>query len=650
MKPLFKLLKTEGDITYYSPETDVYVISFDLNSNTFIRKRVLSYTVHKNVDMVRITDSKKRFKPFSVSNEESIIVYDTHELRSKKINPYEAKWEQERYKLIQYIGDGSYTYIDMNDINMQKDDNTTAYDLTVEGTYTFCTEDGIVLQDTISVHFPMSEEVRNNINKTCSIDANLFSKHSDSLILEMNHDIVYGLFLLSKAKPDSLPLPLYKYMTDNKIDHIDKITLKEFLNKYIKDNPKESSSIIDELCRLGFMVSTRYNQALLSLDNIINSIVPLDKRKDLYDRYKSGLITMDEYLSEENKMIDSIRNKCVMNDIVSSGSRGNWNQLKQMFVQRGFVTDVTGKIHEEPIYKNLCEGLDSRSVFNSCYGVRKGLADIADNTAVSGTFTRKLIYASIGAVQGSSKKPCDTKHYLSLNVSDELLAKSLIGRYIFNDNTCSSMTRITEDNYKDFTGKDIRLRSPIFCTDKRFCHYCCPHKELSDLEKNKEYNVGLVAAATLSEPLTQLVLRTFHTSGSATKIVNGKEHDIVNDLSGIMRIFSKSRFKSEQDVKEVILKLFYSFTDKKFIRLLYFETLISCMMWKRNRNKDGYIKWRRSCNGRIITVPISKVPSYESLLHGAAFSNISRKLIQSIDKPVGATSFERIILNIYDKK
>jgi hypothetical protein len=354
-------------------------------------------------------------------------------------------------------------------------------------------------------------------------------------------------------------------------------------------------------------------------------------------------INMYQYMEEEEKLLSDLKKVCIFSDLIESGSRGNWTQAKQMFLQRGFVSNSIGEIMPTPVMRNLAEGLDSKELFLSCYGVRKGLSDIADNTAVSGTFNRGLIYLGLEAKMGDSKKPCNTERFLTLEVENENMAKMLLGRYI-HDGT--EIVRITLDNYKTFINQTINLRSPVFCTNKNYCHYCAPYKELKDIVKGETYNIGVEAAGALGEPTTQMVLRVFHTSGATSKQSENKDDDIIQDLRSTIRLFSKPTFDLE-NLAEYILKIYKIYSLHKEIPLLYFEVLISCLMWCKTDDEsdetDGL--WRLNQNRELIPVGYNKVPGLNGFLLGCAFKNFKRMLLTSLNKDVGESIFEKLILD-----
>ena len=653
---LFKYSHTCKSVRHYCPIKPVYIEAISEKGEIGL-KEIIDYSVHENLIMYKIEHNENLFEPFWASEDHSLLVWDNQDEKVIKKSPLEILEEikelNSRYQFISSIKDNNIkhvkegaTLIPIIDLKIILDPNeTTAYDFTVKDWYTFKLDNGIYVQDSMACYFTITEEGEADLIKNVSIENNLLLDYDNTTTLRPNHDIVYGIYLLSIKKPERLPKPLYEYMVKNNYDMIDKGRLINFMTEYIKNN--KNIDVFDEIMTLGFMISTRYNQTFLSIDNVINSIIPPKIRNELYEKYSNGEITMDEYMTEEDKLLKTLKEKCVFKDLINSGSRGSWGQAKQMFLQRGFVSNSAGETMPTPVKSNLAEGMSSRDLFLSCYGVRKGLSDIADNTAVSGTFGRALVYLGLEAKQGSSKKPCGTKRYVLFKPSTIKMCKSLIGRYIFEDDTCLNMSRITEENYKSYLNKDIRLRSPIYCEDKNYCHYCCPYVELKDIKKGRTYNVGVIAAQTLGEPTTQMVLRVFHHSGAVThNDSNGADDDIVKDLRGVIRLFSKPNFDLS-NINNYLKNLFLIYLQYKQVKMLYFEVLLSCLMWSKSNDNDSTIPdllWRLNQDAELILVGHNKVPALTGFLLGCAFRNFKRMLLTSLNKEVGESVFEKLIL------
>ena len=77
--------------------------------------------------------------------------------------------------------------------------------------------------------------------------------------------------------------------------------------------------------------------------------------------------------------------------MVTSGARGNPQQVRQIAGMKGLVTNPKGEMIPRPITSSFREGLSVLEYFISTHGARKGLADTALRTADSGYLTRRLV-------------------------------------------------------------------------------------------------------------------------------------------------------------------------------------------------------------------------------------------------------------------
>lgn len=91
-------------------------------------------------------------------------------------------------------------------------------------------------------------------------------------------------------------------------------------------------------------------------------------------------------------------------NMIRSGARGNISNLVQLSGIRGLMTNniqtskadaenerVVRSIVEVPVKSSFIKGLTVFEFFSSTHGARKGLTDVALNTAKSGYLTRRLV-------------------------------------------------------------------------------------------------------------------------------------------------------------------------------------------------------------------------------------------------------------------
>ena len=203
----------------------------------------------------------------------------------------------------------------------------------------------------------------------------------------------------------------------------------------------------------------------------------------------------------------------------------------------------------------------------------------------------------------------------------------LVNRYHMVDN---KLELINKENYKDLVGKTIFIRSPILCTSQKVCQTC-----YGDLHKslNSKF-IGIIAAQTLGERGTQLVLRTFHTSGSAIfkdrdnpekediEDKSIKQSDIIGDLAAVAELLHKFKNKTYTDIVNQLFEVY-----DKDIYYVHFECVVSQLMWKNHK------KWRL-LKDRHLSSPdyysVQSVPNKESWILAMAFSNPKRSILQGI--------------------
>ncbi|RLF27439.1 MAG: hypothetical protein DRN14_05420, partial [Thermoplasmata archaeon] len=156
---LFIYTHSKGNVDYYkvNPLVEIYVDAIDLETGKIEPKRVLGYTIHRDLDMYKVTDTKNRFKPFWVSEDHSLIAYDNEQNKLLKVSPLDILACPERFSLVQKTSDG-IRYIPCTEINIDYDPTETcAADLTVEDYTTFATADGVFVQDTMAVYRPLTK-------------------------------------------------------------------------------------------------------------------------------------------------------------------------------------------------------------------------------------------------------------------------------------------------------------------------------------------------------------------------------------------------------------------------------------------------------------------------------------------------------------
>ena len=122
--------------------------------------------------------------------------------------------------------------------------------------------------------------------------------------------------------------------------------------------------------------------------------------------------------------------------MMTSGARGNIEQMRQMAGMRGLMADPSGRIIDLPIKSNFREGLSVLEYFISTHGARKGRADTALRTADSGYLTRRMVDVSQNVIV--YEDDCSTEDGYDVKVAvqeglQESFLEQVVGRIAARD-------------------------------------------------------------------------------------------------------------------------------------------------------------------------------------------------------------------------
>jgi len=537
--------------------------------------------------------------------------------------------------------------IPVNEITIEKDLNKKiGYDFTVEDFYTFCTHDGIFVQDSMAVHIPISEITKQEIKDKFLVTKNLFNPSDTSISVPPSQDIILGIYALTSGKIKEFNIEkeykgvkmlkgMYDFNKELPEDYkvinypIGKKELIKILNDLIHLYPEDIIvRTLDNIKNIGFTSATFFGPTL-SLD-----LCYIEGAEEL----KNYLYESDDLMEMINRSADDSVTELLKNNFeyayyVDSGARGNWDQVKQIVLTRGFISNSRGEIIPKPIKNSLISGLNEKEFFHSTYGERKGLLDVALNTGLAGYLSRKLIFSCVNQELDLDLEDCGTMDTVNFMVDSVRKAQMLIYRYHVVD---GEIFEITKENCMELLNKVIHLRSPIKCTSEKLCKTCYGklHKYL-----NSRY-VGVIAAQTLGEVGTQLTLRTFHLSGSANlrKTKDGKvnleQTDIISDLKKVVTLLHHFEGKT---YNEILSDLFKLYNENTAIHYIHFECVISQLMWYQN------FKWRLMKNRDNFEPSyhsIQTVPKFESWLLALAFSSPKQSILNGL---VDKRNYEGII-------
>jgi DNA-directed RNA polymerase subunit beta' len=396
--------------------------------------------------------------------------------------------------------------------------------------------------DQMAIFHPLSDEAQTEAREKMMRSQGLDS--STAMTFGLNKEMYVGLYYLTKdvagSGPSSTVTPEMLNTAVNPYTHvvfrghrttmgraifnncfpsdfrfIDELANKTIVNKLIQEvSEKYDNDILKEV--VNRLKNAGFKFAMLAAPSI--SLDDLDVPQEIEDLKKQLKGKSPEEVQKIVDKIEVLLKKHLkgtgLGDLADSGASKGWDQIMTMLGTKGIGKDPEGKLLPV-IDRSLADGMTNEQYFIGSQSARAGIIDRVINTADTGYFARKLAYV-LNSVE-ASKTVLDCKTPLTLSVSlNNYFMKSLTGRYIVKGG------KVIPFNPKDFKSGDIiQLRSPIFCRSPQLCHYC--YGKL--LAKHRSPYVGIVAAQSIGEKGTQMIMRTFH----MTKVTITRK-DMLSDI------------------------------------------------------------------------------------------------------------------------
>ena len=192
-------------------------------------------------------------------------------------------------------------------------------------------------------------------------------------------------------------------------------------------------------------------------------------------------------------------------DLYRSGARGSFgNNFKTISVMKGPIFNpITGEF--DVVESNYMEGIRKEDIPLFGNAVITGSYPKAIGTATSGYFSKQII-AALQAVQLDKKgSDCGTKGTLKTVIPPSAVKDFLYRHAVDN----GKIVLLKEDNIKNYVGREIKLRSPMYCVGKKMCRVCAGLM----YEKLEIDNIGLTGAR-VSSTLLNLSMKKFHDTSS----------------------------------------------------------------------------------------------------------------------------------------
>lgn len=223
-------------------------------------------------------------------------------------------------------------------------------------------------------------------------------------------------------------------------------------------------------------------------------------KDDLIKKYKKELDNGDYKVAENIEKELIAKTKEVLKDDIGmdlyvSGARGSiGNNMKNMLLMRGAVKNsVTGKYDISTAALN--DGMDKRDIPLASNTIVEGAYPKTVRTADSGYLAKQLLSCMQAESIDDYTPDCGTNKTLNFVLKSP---HGYVGRNIMDH---GKLVMLTDDNIKSYVGKEIHLRSPMYCHHDKICRACAGNY--------KNTFIGL-DSSKISTTLTRLNMKKFH--------------------------------------------------------------------------------------------------------------------------------------------
>lgn len=425
--------------------------------------------------------------------------------------------------------------------------------------------------DTAAIHVPVSEKARiQSWEKLPS--RTLLSPKDLSVIHGPSKEALYGLYAMTnpsakKAVSVKTPADVLKLVQSRKLDMNDPVNYqnktwtaghfvinndlpkeyqidnqpltggrtKDLINRMAKDATLrgKAGDLITKLKDHGFTHATTLGTSIslddltsAQLDTLHNKIIPKVNQLAKKDPLKA----ISWGSENASKAMEQLKNNRLAELTYKSGAGGKYKtNVQQMVLAPIGVQDVKGNVVPVPITRGYAEGMNLGSYWATLPGMRKGIADRALATADTGAFAKELQNTTIH--MRIVEDDCGTTDGVDLPINHP----DLQGRFMSSNGRMldgSLMKSLRSKNVKT-----VKVRSPATChAHSGICAKCMGTNEHGGLY-NKGFHVGTLVGTTISEPLTQMVMRCNAGENLVTVRISGKVrvaalHQLWDELSG----------------------------------------------------------------------------------------------------------------------
>ncbi len=311
-----------------------------------------------------------------------------------------------------------------------------------------------------------------------------------------------GILIINDMLPNDVKFPTNKPVDSKEFKAKMKLFAKKYPDKYAKTISKIAHIGEHMAFYLGANVgpddlkadSKATKKLIGGIEKEMNRAKTDDKKRDILLKGFNKAIGLTSKIKEDNNE---------MAQQVKSGSRGKPAQFARMSIGPIYAVDMNQLPKPTLIKNNFTNGLNSQEYFNVSSQGRFSSVQAANATSEPGALGKVLVANTDD--QTVTMMDCGTKNGVFMKTDD----RHILGRFEAGTNKL-----IDEAYFKQISKKKgkIKVRSPITCQAKKGvcakCYGLLPTGKLPSVGEN----VGIIAAQTIGEVLTQMTLSTKHST------------------------------------------------------------------------------------------------------------------------------------------
>lgn len=389
--------------------------------------------------------------------------------------------------------------------------------------------------DTMTVHVPVLPDAVKEAHGMLP-SKNLYNPGTGGVMIQPQNEAALGLFMMS-SDPTKRGEVLSVLPPELQAKYKDRVLNKKGLSDLMQDlaaaAPHDYGKVVDKLKMMGDE-HTYQSGFTVGLKDLLPNVPEKDKifeetRKKIYDMKvdtPQGREKAVQLISAANDEVKKILDKRLTEQgnnfhlMVRSGARGNIDQLKQIVSAPVLVDDHKGRPQPVPVLRSFAEGLPLSDYWSTLYGARAAAVDKQLQTSAPGAFNKDIMATSITTVVTHDPHGDEDHDGIRLplktndrDLTDRFLAENIkVGNTVLAHAGDQVSTQLL-NTLRDRGVEDIKVRSPLTSRAPKGIY----PKDYG-LSENGQLpgigtNVGAIAGQALSEPLTQMTLRTFHSGG-----------------------------------------------------------------------------------------------------------------------------------------